>query len=193
LAWAGQLHAGQRRVREPYVNHLLRVAIRILCYYRVTDARVLAAALLHDSVEDQPWAMVDLPAETGPPPRQQAVAALTERFGAHVAELVVAVTNPHDDPAGDRDAQYLRHLRVTVGARPWARVLKLSDFTDNGVGIIHTVGPKLHRGARKYHPAVPVLQALLDLPDTPLQPDVKQHITRQLHLADSRFAAILAA
>ncbi|HEY0999961.1 MAG TPA: hypothetical protein VGD83_10000, partial [Streptosporangiaceae bacterium] len=30
LALAGRLHAADRREREPYVNHLLRVAIRIM-------------------------------------------------------------------------------------------------------------------------------------------------------------------
>jgi hypothetical protein len=49
---AGRLHAADRRQREPYVNHLLRVAIRIICYYHVTDADVVCAALLHDAVED---------------------------------------------------------------------------------------------------------------------------------------------
>jgi hypothetical protein len=72
-------------------------------------------------------------------------------------------------------------------------VIKLSDFTDNGVGIIHTVGPLLHRSARKYTPTVPLMQELLALPDTPLAPPVKVHIRRQLQLAQARFAAILAA
>ena len=30
-----RLHAPDRRQREPYVNHLLRVTIRILSHYRV--------------------------------------------------------------------------------------------------------------------------------------------------------------
>ena len=51
---ATRLHADARRVREPYLNHLLRVAIRIIRYYGITDVDVLTAALLHDAVEDQP-------------------------------------------------------------------------------------------------------------------------------------------
>ena len=47
LALAGRLHAADRRQREPYANHLLRVAIRILSHYRVTDPDVACAALLH--------------------------------------------------------------------------------------------------------------------------------------------------
>ncbi len=35
---AARLHADDRRDREPYVNHLLRVAIRIISHYGVHDA-----------------------------------------------------------------------------------------------------------------------------------------------------------
>src|SRR3954447_26226300 len=52
LDLAGRLHAADRREREPYVNHLLRVAIRIISHYGVRDADVACAALLHDAVED---------------------------------------------------------------------------------------------------------------------------------------------
>src|SRR5215831_2895811 len=52
LALASLLHAQDRRQREPYANHLLRVTIRILSHYRVTDPDVACAALLHDTVED---------------------------------------------------------------------------------------------------------------------------------------------
>jgi (p)ppGpp synthase/HD superfamily hydrolase len=44
LVWAAALHADQRRTREPYLNHVLRVAIRILTYYRVTDPEVIGSA-----------------------------------------------------------------------------------------------------------------------------------------------------
>src|SRR3569833_1940845 len=54
LELASRLHADDRRVREPYLNHLLRVAIRILRYYGIRDVDVLTAALLHDAVEDHP-------------------------------------------------------------------------------------------------------------------------------------------
>ena len=46
------VHAGDRRQCEPYANHPLRVAIRILSHYRVRDPDVACAALLHDTVED---------------------------------------------------------------------------------------------------------------------------------------------
>ena len=38
---------------------------------------------------------------------------------------------------------------AALDGEPWARVIKLSDFTDNGVGIIHSIGPLVVRSARK--------------------------------------------
>ena len=52
LDLATALHAADRRQREPYVNHLIRVATRIISHYEVRDADVVCAALLHDAVED---------------------------------------------------------------------------------------------------------------------------------------------
>ena len=52
LALASRLHAADRRQREPYASHLLRVTIRILSHYRVSDPDVACAALLHNAVED---------------------------------------------------------------------------------------------------------------------------------------------
>jgi hypothetical protein len=46
-------------------------------------------------------------------------------------------------------------------------VLKVSDLTDNGVGLIYTTGPRAARLARKYAPLVPVLTGLIARPDTP--------------------------
>jgi hypothetical protein len=69
-------------------------------------------------------------------------------------------------------------------------VIKASDFTDNAVGIIHLTGPKLPKLAGKYGPLVPALRELIQRPDTPLDTDVKDMITRQLDAAQGRFAAI---
>ncbi|WP_250002114.1 HD domain-containing protein [Actinoplanes sp. M2I2] len=189
--WANALHTGQRRTREPYVNHVLRVTLRMLCHYRVTDPDVLVAGLLHDTVEDQPWKVCGI-REHGPPPRTQALDVIADRYNLQVAGLVAAVTTPARPDGVDRIGHYVTHLKEALEDRPWARVIKLSDFTDNGVGLIHAVGPLVARSAAKYDPAVPVLRDLLDRTDTPLEADVKDHIRRQLNLAQQRFTAILA-
>jgi hypothetical protein len=185
LDLAGRLHAADRREREPYVNHLLRVAIRIMSHYRVRDPEVVCAALLHDAVEDHAAALA--PDGTRP----GALAALAAEFGPRVAELVGAVTNPDYAPDRDQDEQYREHVADSLRRNPWARVIKASDFADNGAGLIHTSGPRLHRLAGKYAPLVPVLQELIALPDTPLDGPARQHILTQLSRAADRFAALL--
>ncbi len=185
LDLAGRLHAGDLRETEPYVNHLLRVAIRIMSHYGVRDADVACAALLHDAVEDH---AAELAGGGGQP---AALAALAAEFGPRVAGLVAAVTNPEYAPDRNAHEQYREHVADSLRREPWARVIKASDFTDNGVGLIHTKGPRLRKLAGKYAPLVPVLRELIALPDTPLDAAARQRILSQLDLAADRFAAIL--
>jgi hypothetical protein len=223
LALAGRLHAADRRQREPYVNHLLRVAIRILCYYGVRDPDVVCAALLHDAVEDHAAELAagGGPAEPAPGGsgqaepapgdggqaaptvvsggqpaadggRQTALSVLAAEFGPRVAELVAAVTNPVWRPGQDQHEQYREHVAASLENCPWARVIKVSDFTDNGVGLIHTTGAALDRLAGKYAPLVPVLREMIARPDTPLGDQAKARIVGQLDLAAERFTAIRA-
>jgi len=184
LELAGRLHAADRREREPYVNHLLRVAIRIMSHYGVHDTDVVCAALLHDAVEDH---AAELAADGS---RASALAALAAEFGPRVAGLVGAVTNPEFAPDRDAHEQYREHVADSLRHDPWARVIKVSDFTDNGVGLIHTTGPRLRQLAGKYAPLVPVLRELVALPDTPLGPAARQHILAQLDRAADRFEAV---
>jgi hypothetical protein len=203
LDLAGRLHAADRREREPYVNHLLRVAIRIMSHYGVRDADVVCAALLHDAVEDHPAELAasvpggssaDAEADADASGRQQAaLAVLAAEFGPRVAELVAAVTNPEYAPDRDTREQYREHVADSLRRHPWARVIKASDFTDNGVGLIHSTGPRLRQLAGKYAPLVPILRELIELPDTPLDAPARQHILSQLDRAEERFAAVLPA
>jgi hypothetical protein len=181
---AARLHAHDRRQREPYLNHPLRVAIRIISHYSVHDPDIMCAALLHDAVEDH--------AEDLAPRGSQldALAVLSRQFGTRVADLVASVTNPPGEPGRDRHEQYREHVAASLEASPWARVIKASDFTDNGVGLIHTTGAKMESLAAKYAPLVPLLRDLISRPDTPLSDEVKQHILDQLTRAAERFAAI---
>jgi hypothetical protein len=87
LALMSRLHERDRRQREPYSCHPLRVTIRILSHYRVTDPDVACAALLHDTVEDHAGDI----APSGS--RQGALDALAGQFGERAAGLVGAVTN----------------------------------------------------------------------------------------------------
>jgi len=192
---AARLHAYDRRTREPYLNHPLRTAIRIICYYQVRDVDVLVAALLHDAVEDHPdmLAAPDGGDRTEAALTEAALAELGRRYNPRVADLVRAVTNPAHEPGRDRFEQYRAHVAESLEANPWARIIKVSDFTDNGVGLIHTDPSRHVRLATKYAPLVPVFRDLIARPDTPLTDDVKQHILGQLDSAEERFDAILEA
>lgn len=184
LALMLRLHEGDRRQRESYACHPLRVTIRILSHYRVTDPDVACAALLHDTVEDH---ASDI-APSGS--RQDALTVLAAQFGERTATLVAAVTNPPWETDRDKHEQYREHVIRNLNASPWARVIKVSDFTDNAVGLFHTTGPSLPRRAGKYRPLLPILGELILRPDTPLEDDVKRMITGQLTRADTRLAAI---
>jgi hypothetical protein len=177
-------HALDRRQREPYANHPLRVTIRILSHYRVTDPGIACAALLHDVVEDH--AEIVSPDGT----RQGTLDMLGRHFGERTAQVVAAVTNPAWEPGRDKHEQYREHVAASLAASPWARVVKVSDFTDNAVGLFHTTGPKVPELARKYRPLIPVLRELVLRPDTPLRPEAKDIIVRQLGKAEARFASL---
>jgi (p)ppGpp synthase/HD superfamily hydrolase len=192
LELAARLHVDDRRVREPYLNHLLRVAIRIIRYYGIRDVDVLTAALLHDAVEDHPAELAGLDPTLGHQAlADAAVAELARRFNPRMAELVRSVTNPEYDPERDKHEQYRAHVADNLDRDPWARIIKISDFTDNGVGVIHTTYDKARSSAIKYRPLVPKLRELVGRPDTPLSVAAKDHILDQLDLAEERFAAIL--
>jgi hypothetical protein len=184
LALASRVHVADRRQREPYINHSLRVAIRVVSHYRVADPDLACAGLLHDVVEDHASDLAPYGSH------REAIALLAAQFGDRVAEVVSAVTNPPRQPGLDADELYREHVAASLLATPAARVIKVSDFVDNGVGLIHATGPKLRRLAEKYAPLVPVLRELIARPDTPLDTDVKGRITAQLDSAARRFAAI---
>ncbi len=168
LNLASHLHAKDRRQREPYMSHLLRVTFRILSHYRARDPDLACAGLLHDAVEDH----------AGDRARggwREALAVLAARFGDRVAVLVAAVTNPEHEPSADAHERYREHVAASLEASPWARVIKASDYTDNAVGLMHTTGPSVRKLAGKYGPLVPVLRELVLRPETPLGADVKDH------------------
>ena len=124
LRLASKLHAEDRRVREPYLNHLLRVAIRIIRYYGIRDVDVITAALLHDAVEDHPAELAGLdPALGHQALTDAAVAELARLFNPRTAELVRSVTNPEYDPERDKHEQYRAHVASSLERDTWARVI----------------------------------------------------------------------
>lgn len=116
-AWhfAAQRHSTQRRkgkAQEPYVNHLAEVAELVATATEGQDANLVAAAVLHDTVEDT----TTLPAE------------LASVFNADIANLVAEVTDNKGLPKEVRKKLQVDHAAAKSKR---AKFIKLADKTSN--------------------------------------------------------------
>lgn len=177
LALAAYLHRDDLRNRrkqlpvDAYVTHPFRLVLR-LARYGCRDTAVLCAAALHDTVEDHPDELVALldgtadPVPSPPgPARAEALTRLAAAFGADVARIVAAVTNPPSPPGPD-DEERLRAYRAHVEeviADPQVFLVKVADFIDNAGSLHHMVDTgRRARLERKYRPLLPALGAALE-------------------------------
>lgn len=126
-----------------YIEHPLRLALRLL-RYGVTDAEVIIAAVLHDTVEDgaETLALLLLGRSVSEAEaRGEVLAFYSGHFSPRVAHLVDAVTNElpgEDRPVkAERNRLYVEHiLSVIDDAGVFA--VKFSDFVDNALSLHHT-------------------------------------------------------
>lgn len=122
LKFAAEKHTHHRRKGGddiPYINHPIAVATLLATVGGVTDPDLLAAALLHDTVED-----------TDATPEE-----LVEQFGEEIAALVAEVT---DDPLLTSAERKLTQEREASSKSPRAKLLRLSDKTCNVHDITFT-------------------------------------------------------
>ncbi|WP_313656364.1 HD domain-containing protein [Pantoea sp.] len=112
--------AGQRRkyTDEPYIVHPAAVAelVRSVTH----DEALLAAAWLHDTVEDTATTQQDIEAH----------------FGQRVASLVAMLTDSDPTTAKNRAARKVAHFRHTASASSEAQTIKLADIIDNTRAIV---------------------------------------------------------
>lgn len=113
-AFAADAHRAQQRkiTGEPYIGHPLRVAAEAAACGLSPEA--VAAACLHDVIEDCGVTAGELEA----------------RFGPKVRALVVALTQTWADDAPPEKRDMLGHMRGILAA-PEALELKLLDRADN--------------------------------------------------------------
>jgi GTP diphosphokinase / guanosine-3',5'-bis(diphosphate) 3'-diphosphatase len=123
-AWrvAAEQHVDQRRKgnrAEPYINHLAEVAELVAEATGGSDARLVAAAVLHDTIEDSDMTR----------------AKLERLFGTDVAQLVAEVSDDTSLPRQER-----KRLQVAHAPRKSARakILKLADKTSNLRSVTHS-------------------------------------------------------
>ena len=113
--FAARRHNGMARKgrgNEPYINHLAEVANLLSAATDGTDAELVAAGWLHDTIED-----------TGTTREE-----LARKFSERVASLVVECTDDMNLPKAER-----RRLQIVNASHksPSARLIKIADKISN--------------------------------------------------------------
>jgi (p)ppGpp synthase/HD superfamily hydrolase len=123
-AWnfAARRHASQRRkgeAQEPYINHLTEVAELVALATKGRDINLVAAAALHDTVEDTETELNEI----------------ASTFNADIAALVSEVTDDKRLDKAERKRMQVAHASAKSGR---AKILKLADKTSNLRSLTHS-------------------------------------------------------
>ena len=120
LRFAADHHRDDRRKgveASPYINHPIAVASELVAV-GIDDSEVLAAALLHDTVEDTIATPEEIEAE----------------FGPRVRALVDAVTDDQELRSRERKRLQVEHA---PGLSPDAKLIKIADKICNTHDVAH--------------------------------------------------------
>jgi len=115
LKFAAEKHRMQRRKdpdASPYINHPITVASVLYHEAGVRDLTVLAAAILHDTVEDTETTFEEL----------------REEFGAKIASVVMEVTDDKSLAKAERKQMQIEHAAHLT---PEAQQVKMADKIAN--------------------------------------------------------------
>ena len=120
--FADRHHSAVNHVRkytgEPYIAHPMAVAELVRRVPHTEE--MLAAAWLHDTVEDTAATIDDIRRE----------------FGGEVAELVAMLTDVSLPTDGNRATRKAIDLRHSAEASPAAKTVKIADLIDNTRSIV---------------------------------------------------------
>lgn len=119
-AYAKRAHGEQKRkyTGDPYFSHCLEVAYLVGSVRNTPE--MIAAALLHDTVEDTP---VDL-------------GMINREFGLEVGKLVYMLTDPSRPSDGNRAARKKIDREHYTHATPEAKTIKCADLISNTRSIV---------------------------------------------------------
>jgi (p)ppGpp synthase/HD superfamily hydrolase len=110
-------HAHRDDGQTPYFSHPTRVAMAVSALFGCQDDEALAAAYLHDVIENTDTSFDDL----------------QEEFGERIAGLVSALTKTTLLPGKEAEREYLERLSKA----DWrARLVKLADQLDNYTDVL---------------------------------------------------------
>lgn len=122
LEFASVKHRDQRRKdvdASPYINHPISLA-NVLCNEgKITDYKVICAALLHDTIEDT----------------ETTVDELRAIFGEEITGIVLEVTDDKSLPKAERKLLQIAHAK---DASRRAKLVKLADKISNLRDILAT-------------------------------------------------------
>lgn len=101
---------------ERYFEHLRIVALILIHHLRIIDHELIAAALLHDIVEDK---------------KEWPIVRVIEEFGTRVGGLVAYLTNPNKEKYPTQEQQEYIIRRKLVNAHREFFYIKLADRLHN--------------------------------------------------------------
>lgn len=119
-SFAARAHEGQTRkyTGEPYINH--PEAVAKIVEDHGGDEEMIAAAWLHDVVEDTSWTLSDI----------------REAFGDDVATLVDALTEKTTLVDGNRAKRKAMECERLSMVSDRAKTIKVADLLDNLISIV---------------------------------------------------------
>ncbi|MBZ0187356.1 MAG: HD domain-containing protein [Candidatus Obscuribacterales bacterium] len=115
LSYASEMHSKQRRKNKeasPYINHPIDVGRILVTIGKVNDTNILAAAILHDTIEDT----------------AASHESIQERFGEDIACLVMECTDYKSLPKAKRKQLQIDHAAQKSER---AKLIKLADKISN--------------------------------------------------------------
>lgn len=121
MRFSAEKHNDQRRKdskSSPYINHPIQVAETLWTMGGVRDEALIAAAILHDTIED-----------TNATPEE-----IKREFGEEILGLILEVT---DDKSLPKEVRKQLQIETAPHKSPRAKLLKLADKLCNIYDIVH--------------------------------------------------------
>ena len=169
--FAARRHSSQTRKGAsgaPYINHLAEVAALVAATAGGEDPELIAAAWLHDVVEDG----------------HANTAEVEARFGARVRDLVAELTDDMSLPSAERKARQV--AEIAAKSRE-ARLIKLADKLSNVREIAED--PPADWSARKRRDYAEWARAVVDAGCRGLDPELEAAFDRAVEQVRTAAAA----
>lgn len=118
-------------IKPKFIGHPMRVALILVEELGIKERDILAAALLHDVVEDSQWKITTYDLE--------------KKFNRSIALMVSIVTRPAPDENIPRQQQ-LDTFHERIGqSNVYARVIKLAERLDNMRDLVDIEDPEFQK------------------------------------------------